>query len=291
VCHLIGSSEADDSEKVSHFILATCGPGFHVAQVVLQTWGFSGKGPNTLIPTNRDELHNGKPPIGTCPRIGRRDWRSRVAPRVILSGVEARRTGRNLLRPSQRVFIQLSKSSMLPASESGRELSRRGGRASSLIGWQIFERVSTGLSASAAVTCTFLMAHRYDAEGSLNVSRVPTQTLRLLQSSLRDYRLLPPCSRHCAALRARLITIAAPRLNIAVEPSGRPQSCHTDFEAPSPLKCLLFPQATKSDRAQMCRTYGAWNGGGLVSQRSRVGLMSAAPTALGRSRFRQWSDR
>jgi len=72
VCHLIGSSEADDSEKVSHFILATCGPGFHVAQVVLQTWGFSGKGPNTLIPTNRDELHNGKPPIGTCPRIGRR---------------------------------------------------------------------------------------------------------------------------------------------------------------------------------------------------------------------------
>ena len=103
----------------------------------------------------------------------------------------------------------------------------------------------------------FSEASAYDAKGSLNVSRVPTQTLKLLQSSLRDYRLLSPCSRHCAALRAGLITIAAPRLNIAVEPSGRPQSCHTDFEAPSPLKCLLFPQATKSDRAQMCRTYGA----------------------------------
>ena len=131
------------------------------------------------------------------------DWRSRVAPRVILSGVEARRTGRDLLRPSQRVFVQLSKSNTLPASESGRELSRRGGRASSLIGWQIFEGASTGLSASAAVTCTFLMAHRYDAEGSLNVSRVPTQTLRLLQSSLRDYssyRLFPAL--RCASCRA-----------------------------------------------------------------------------------------
>jgi hypothetical protein len=135
------------------------------------------------------------------------------------------------------------------------------------------------------------VASTYDAKGSLNGSRVPTQTLKLLQSSLRDYRLLSPCSRHCAALRAGLITIAAPRLNIAFEPSGRPQSCHTDFEAPSPLKCLLFPQATKSDRAQLCRTCGAWNGGGLVSQRSRVALMSAAPTALGGSRFRQWSDR
>ena len=204
------------------------------------------------------------------------DWRSRIAPRVILSGVEARRTGRDLLRPSQRVFTQLSKSSTLPASESGRELSRRGERASSLIGWQILERASTGLSASAAVTCTFLMAHRYDAEGSLNVSRVPTQTLKLLQSSLRDYRLLSPCSRHCAALRAGLITIAAPRLNIAVEPSGRPQSCHTDFEAPSPLKCLLFPQATKSDRDHRCVALRRWNGGGLVSQRSALGNVCRA---------------
>jgi hypothetical protein len=36
VCHLIGSSEADESEKVSHFILAICGLGFPVAQAVLQ---------------------------------------------------------------------------------------------------------------------------------------------------------------------------------------------------------------------------------------------------------------
>ncbi|MGA8013467.1 MAG: hypothetical protein WB949_13640, partial [Candidatus Acidiferrales bacterium] len=40
-------------------------------------------------------------------------------------------------------------------------------------------------------------------------------------------------SRHCAAIRAGLITFAAPRLKIAVEPSRRPQKgCHTDSEAP-----------------------------------------------------------
>ena len=153
------------------------------------------------------------------------DWRSRVAPRVILSGVEARRAGRDLLRPSQRVFTQLSKSSMLPASESGRELSRRGGRASSLIGWQILERASTGLSGSAAVTCTFLMAHRYDAEGSLNVSRVPTRTLKLLQSSLRDYRLFPAL--RCASCRANYNRRSAAKHHRRTVRSSAEQSCHT----------------------------------------------------------------
>ena len=43
----------------------------------------------------------------------------------------------------------------------------------------------------------------------------------------------------------------------------------------------------KVDRAEMCRAYGAWNDGGIVSQRFRVGLRSYAPTALGTSCFQQ----
>jgi hypothetical protein len=66
------------------------------------------------------------------------------------------------------------------------------------------------------------------ARETFNANRARTSGVSDLQSSLRDYDFFSLSSRHCAALRAGLITIAAPRLNEAVQSSGRPeQGGHT----------------------------------------------------------------
>jgi hypothetical protein len=70
------------------------------------------------------------------------------------------------------------------------------------------------------------------ARETVNANHARTSGASAAQSSLRDYGLFSHFSRHCAALRAGLITVAAPRLNDVVQPSRGPrQDCHTGAKA------------------------------------------------------------